>query len=258
VSVSAGRFDLSGRVAIVTGAGPGFGRVFCEGLADFGATVVSLHRDLDKAEATVDVLHGAGHADAYAVRADITVEADIEAAFAMVEERSGKIDVLVNNAGLWSRDAALDLELEEWDRILGTNLTGTLMCCLAAGRRMVARGSGSIVNISSTSSVLGFKNRVAYAASKHGDLGLTRSLANEWAEAGVRVNALAPGPHLTDLTKEWRSDPEVFQREFIDKSPMRRFGDPRELIGPLVFLAADASSYVTGQSVFSDGGWLLE
>jgi 2-dehydro-3-deoxy-D-gluconate 5-dehydrogenase len=258
MGVSAGNFGLDDRVAIVTGAGPGFGRVFCEGLADFGATVVALHRDLAKAEATVEVLHAAGHEDAYAVLADITVEEQIEAAFAEVEERSGRIDVLVNNAGLWSRPPALELSLEEWQRMLDTNLTGTLMCCLAAGRRMVARGRGSIVNISSTSSVLGFKERVAYAASKHGDLGLTRSLANEWAELGVRVNALAPGPHLTDLTKEWRSDPEVFQREFIDKSPMRRFGEPRELIGPLVFLASEASSYVTGQSIFSDGGWLLE
>jgi NAD(P)-dependent dehydrogenase (short-subunit alcohol dehydrogenase family) len=257
MGVDAGKFDLSGRVAVVTGAGPGFGRVFCEGLARYGATVVALHRDPAKAQATVDALHAAGHDDAYSVQADISEPAQVEAALTSVGERSGQLDVLVNNAGLWSHVPALELSLEEWNRVIATNLTGTLTCCTTAGRMMLERGSGSIINVSSLSSVLGFRDRVAYAASKHGDLGITRVLANEWAAGGVRVNALGPGAHLTEMTKEWRSDPEVYQREFIDKIPMGRLGDPEELIGPLVFLAGDASSYMTGQTVFSDGGWLL-
>jgi len=257
MAVAAGKFDLTGRVAMVTGAGPGFGRVFAEGLASYGASVVALHRDLAKAQATVDALHAGGHDSAYAVEADISVPEQVEAAFAAVKERSGQLDVLVNNAGLWSFAPALELSLEEWHEVLSVNLTGTFMCCTAAGRIMVEQGRGSIINVSSLSSVHGFKNRAAYAASKHGDLGVTRVLANEWATSGVRVNALGPGAHLTEMTKEWRSDPEVYQREFIDKIPMGRFGDSEELIGPLVFLASDASSYMTGQTVFSDGGWLL-
>jgi NAD(P)-dependent dehydrogenase (short-subunit alcohol dehydrogenase family) len=257
MSVGPEIFDLSDRVAVVTGAGQGFGRVFAQGLARFGATVVSLDLDAGKAQETVDVLHDSGHRSAYAVQADVSSLEAVKGAFDRVKRESGRVDVLVNNAGLWSFVPALELELEEWKRVLDVNLTGTFLCCTAAGRIMVEQGKGSIINISSISGVLGFKNRLAYAATKHGDLGITKSLANEWAAAGVRVNAIGPGAHLTEMTKTWRSDPEVFQREFIDKIPMGRFGDPDELIGPLIFLASDASSYMTGQTVFSDGGWLL-
>lgn len=183
---------------------------------------------------------------------------DVEAAFKLVKERSGQLDVLVNNAGLWSLVPALELSLEEWNRVLAVNLTGTFLCCTAAARLMVERGKGSIINISSISGVLGFKSRVAYSSTKHGDLGITKSLANDWATLGVRVNAIGPGAHLTAMTENWRSDPEVMQRELLDKIPMNRLGDPEELVGPLIFLASDASSYMTGQCVFSDGGWLLQ
>jgi 2-dehydro-3-deoxy-D-gluconate 5-dehydrogenase len=257
MSVDAGMFDLSDRVAVVTGAGQGFGRVFAEGLAEFGATVVSLDIDASKAEDTVKVLKDQGH-EAYAVQADVADPDQVEAAFATVKERSGRLDVFVNNAGLWSLIPALELSLEEWRRVLDVNLTGTFLCCTGAARLMLEGGKGSIINISSISGVLGFKNRVAYSATKHGDLGITRSLANEFAESGVRVNAIGPGAHETEMTKKWRSDPEVMERELLGKIPMRRLGDPRELIGPLVFLASDASSYMTGQCVFSDGGWLLD
>lgn len=257
MSVEAGLFDLSGRVAMVTGAGQGFGRTFAEGLARYGATVVALDIDLGKAEATVGLLRDAGCEGAYAIQADVSSPEQVTAAFAKVKESSGQLDVLVNNAGLWSFLPALELGLEEWNRVLSVNLTGTFLCCAAAGAMMIEQGRGSIINISSISGVLGFKNRLAYAATKHGDIGITRSLANEWAASGVRVNAIGPGAHLTEMTKEWRADPEVYQREFIDKIPMGRFGDPDELVGPLVFLASDASSYMTGQIVFSDGGWLL-
>jgi NAD(P)-dependent dehydrogenase (short-subunit alcohol dehydrogenase family) len=257
MSVDAGKFDLSGRVAMVTGAGQGFGRTFCEGLAEYGASLVVLDLDLEKAEETVSLLHDGGHKSAYAVQADVSIPEQVQAAFDAVKERSGQLDVLVNNAGLWSLVPALELSLEEWNRVLAVNLTGTFLCCTAAGRMMVERGKGSIINISSISGVLGFKSRVAYSATKHGDLGITKSLANDWAPLGVRVNAIGPGAHETAMTEKWRSDPEVMQRELLDKIPMGRLGDPAELVGPLIFLASDASSYMTGQCVFSDGGWLL-
>jgi NAD(P)-dependent dehydrogenase (short-subunit alcohol dehydrogenase family) len=258
MSVEAAMFDLTDRVAVVTGAGQGFGRVFAEGLATYGATVVALDIDESKAEDTVRVLKEQGHDDAYAVRADVSDPDDVEAAFATVKDRSGHLDVFVNNAGLWSLVPALELSLEEWRRVLDVNLTGTFLCCTGAARIMVEQGKGSIINISSISGVLGFKNRVAYSATKHGDIGITRSLANEFAENGVRVNAIGPGAHETEMTKKWRADPEVMERELLAKIPMRRLGAPEELIGPLVFLASDASSYMTGQCVFSDGGWLLD
>jgi NAD(P)-dependent dehydrogenase (short-subunit alcohol dehydrogenase family) len=178
--------------------------------------------------------------------------------FRQLDETHGRVDVLVNNAGLWSNIPALELSLAEWNRVLAVNLTGTLLCCLAGGRMMVDQGRGSIINISSVSGGLGFKNRVAYTASKHGVLGVTKSLANDWATRGVRVNAIAPGDHETEMTRAWRSDPEILENELLSRIPMGRLGQPEELVGALIFLASDASSYMTGQTLFSDGGWLLE
>lgn len=250
-------FDLSDRVAVVTGAGSGFGRVFAHGLARHGAHVVALDLDLEKAEETVVELTTNGRPEAVAVQADVSSAEQVNEAFAKVEKRFGRLDVLVNNAGLWSFVPALELSIDEWERVIAVNLTGTFLCCAAAGRIMIPQKRGSIINISSISGVLGFRNRVAYAATKHGDLGITKSLASEWACSNVRVNAIGPGAHLTEMTASWRSDPDVYQREFIGRIPMGRLGDPEELVGPLIFLASDASSYMTGQCVFSDGGWLL-
>jgi NAD(P)-dependent dehydrogenase (short-subunit alcohol dehydrogenase family) len=251
-------FDLSGRVAVVTGAGQGFGRTFSLGLARHGATAVALDIDLKKAEETVAEIKDAGYPDAIAVEADVASKEQIEETFNKVDKDLGSLDILVNNAGLWSLVPAMELSMEEWDRVLAVNLTGLFICCRAAAALMLPRERGSIINISSISGVLGFKQRVAYSTTKHGDLGITRSLANEFAPKNVRVNAIGPGAHETEMTKEWRADPEVMQRELLDKIPMNRLGDPEELVGPLVFLASEASSYVTGQCVFSDGGWLLQ
>jgi NAD(P)-dependent dehydrogenase (short-subunit alcohol dehydrogenase family) len=251
-------FDLSGRIAIVTGAGQGFGRTFSLGLARFGATTVALDIDLEKANQTVAEIQQAGYPEAIAIQADVSSKEEVDKAFDQVAADLGGLDILVNNAGLWSLVPAMDLTMEEWDRVMAVNLTGLFCCCRAAARLMLPRERGSIINISSISGSLGFKQRVAYTTSKHGDLGITKSLANEFAKQNVRVNAIGPGAHETEMTKAWREDPEVLQRELLDKIPMNRLGDPEELVGPLIFLASDASSYVTGQCVFSDGGWLLQ
>jgi len=251
-------FDLTGRVAVVTGAGQGFGRTFSLGLARHGANVAALDIDLGKAEETVAEIKKEGYPDALAIKGDVASRDAIEEAFDKIDSELGSLDILVNNAGLWSLVPAMDLTMEEWDRVMAVNLTGLFICCRAAARLMLPRERGSIINISSISGSLGFKQRVAYTTSKHGDLGITKSLANEFAKQNVRVNAIGPGAHETEMTKEWRSDPEVMQRELLDKIPMNRLGDPEELVGPLVFLASEASSYVTGQCVFSDGGWLLQ
>lgn len=255
--MSAKHFDIHARVAIVTGAGHGLGRAMALGLAEAGADVAILDPDTEAAVAAVADIEALGRR-ALALPVDVSRMDEVNAAFARVVAELGAVDILVNNAGLWSLRPALELPLDEWDRVLAVNLTGVLHCCRAAGRLMreQERG-GSIINIASISGVLGFKERVAYAATKHGVLGITKSLANEWATSGVRVNAIGPGVHRTRMTEEWRRDPAVM-KELLRNIPMARMGEPEELVGPVVFLASDASSYVTGQTLFVDGGWLLQ
>jgi NAD(P)-dependent dehydrogenase (short-subunit alcohol dehydrogenase family) len=221
-------FDLTGRVAVVTGAGQGFGRTFALGLARYGADVVILELDADKGAATAGEVKQLGRI-ALSITADVSNKDQVEAAFARIDQELGRLDVLVNNAGIWRPVPALELSLEQWDRVVAVNLTGALLCMQAAGRRMVPRQRGSIVNISSISGVQGRKNGAAYAATKHGILGLTKSFAHEWALDGVRVNAIGPGAHETEMTRVWRDDPETLQRQLLSKIPMGRLGDPEEL-----------------------------
>ncbi len=249
-------FDLSGRVAVVTGAGQGFGRTMALGLARQGADIAAFDINAGASEETSELVKQTGRR-ALSCATDVSDKELVDEAFARVERELGPVDILVNNAGLWSRVPAIDLTLEEWNRVLSVNLTGTLLCSQAVARSMMARGTGSIINIASISGVIGMKDRTAYAVSKHGILGMTKTCANEWAAHGVRVNAIGPGAHHTAMTAKWRADPEILEKQFLSKIPMGRLGYPEELIGTLVYLASDASSFVTGQVVFSDGGRLL-
>jgi 2-deoxy-D-gluconate 3-dehydrogenase len=250
-------FDLSGRVAIVTGAGQGLGRAFAIGLAEHGARTVVVDVDAENGSDTARTISDSGGESMF-VRADVSDKGQVDSAFEQIVGAFGQIDILVNNAGVWSFVPTLDLTLDAWSRVVAINLTGTLLCCQAAARHMIPRGRGNIVNISSISGVLGNKERAAYAATKHGVIGLTKALANEWAMTGVRVNAIGPGAHETEMTRVWRDNPSEQHERQIRKIPMGRLGRPEELVGTLVFLAGDASSYMTGQTLFSDGGWLLE
>ncbi|HTC09120.1 MAG TPA: glucose 1-dehydrogenase [Acetobacteraceae bacterium] len=245
-------FDLTGKVCIVTGAGRGIGRGIAEALARHGATVVLTGRT----EATLSEVAAAIGAAASIQRADVAREEDVIALRDAVLARHGRIDVLVNNAGINPVWRGIEkISLADWQAIIDTNLTGTFLCCKYLGAAMASRGS--VINVSSIAGHVGLTRSVPYCASKGGVELLTKALALDWAKLGVRVNCLAPGYVDTDLTHALLSH-EMHGKPFLDHVPMGRFGTPREMAGAAVFLAADASSYMTGQSLVVDGGWTAD
>ncbi len=250
-------FDLAGQVAVVTGGGRGLGRAIGEGLAAFGAEVILCGRtEATLAEAAAAITAAGGRA--YFINADVSQELDVLAVRDFALERSGKIDVLVNNAGINpSHKATIELTKAEWDAILATNLTGAFLCCRHLGAEMVQRGGGSIISVSSVAGHVGLRKDVAYCATKGGLELMTKSLALEWAKWKVRVNCIAPGYFETDLTAGMR-DHEYLSKRLLAHTPMERFGKANELVGAAVFLASSASSYVTGQSILVDGGWTAD
>ena len=250
-------FDLTGRVAVVTGAGRGLGRRMALALASAGADVVTAARTEADIREVSDAIRALGRRSE-AVPTDVASEADCEALVDFVVERLGRIDVLVNNAGINIRKEALDLPLEDFEQVLRTNLGGYFLCARAAGRRMLEQGSGSIINVSSILSLVGLPSQVAYASTKGGITMMTRVLALEWAPHGVRVNAVAPSYFETDLTRPLFDDPE--RREFItSRTPLGRWGQPHELDGVVLLLASEAASgFMTGQTLFVDGGWTAQ
>ncbi len=246
-------FGVTGKVALVTGASRGLGRAIAGGLAEAGADLVLTSRHLDEVGAVAAELEPSGR-KVLPLQADVTQEAEVEETVARAVATMGKIDILVNNAGINIRKPALELTEGEWDRTLDTNLKGCFLVAKAVGRHMLARQAGSVVNIASMLASVVHADRAAYASSKGGLVQLTRVLAVEWASYNVRVNAICPGPFLTDLNKVILNDPEKV-KYFMDRLPMKRFGRPEELIGSVVFLASEASSYITGTTIYVDGGW---
>jgi NAD(P)-dependent dehydrogenase (short-subunit alcohol dehydrogenase family) len=247
------RFDLTGRTAVVTGSTRGLGRAFARALAEAGANIVIVGRNAAGA-AEVEQELGALGVGTLVVLADMTVRADIERMLAEGVDRFGRIDVLVNNAGACIHKPALEVTDEEWRDVMGVNLDGLWIASQVFGRHMIESGGGVIVNIGSMSASI--VNRPqwqpAYNASKAAVHHLTRSLAAEWAPHGVRVNALAPGYMHTDMTP--LHEPR-FQRYWIEDTPQQRAGEPDELAGAIVFLASDASSFMTGSVLTIDGGY---
>ena len=249
-------FDLTGRVAIVTGSGRGLGKSMAVGLAGAGARVLTCSRTLQEAECTAEEICGAG-GEAAAVRVDASDPADADALAAAAVDRWGRLDVLVNNAGIDIIEPATDVTIEHWQTVLSINLTGYFNCAMAAGRRMLEQGNGgSIINISSIAGLVGIRGLLSYSAAKGGVDQMTKVLAVEWAEHGVRVNAIAPGyfENIMQNAGTEHSQPEK-QQQIRTFTPMRRRGHPDELVGPVVFLASDASSYVTGAVLYVDGGY---
>jgi len=246
-------FDLSGRNAIVVGGTSGIGRSLALGLADAGANVVSVGRR----EALVNEMAGEieqrGRQTLRMV-ADVGDSAALERVRARMVERLGSIDILVCAAGITKRVATLDMADEDWQRIIDTNVTGVLRSCQVFGREMVARKSGRIITVASLSSFVGLFEVAAYVASKSAVAGLTRALAVEWAPFNVTVNAIAPGVFRTDMNSSLLESPRG--QEFLTRTPMKRFGQIQELVGAAVFLASDASSFVTGHVLAVDGGFL--
>ncbi len=246
-------FELTGKVALVTGASRGLGRSIAQGLAEAGADLVLTSRHLRDVEAVAAEL-GRGRRKVLPLQADVTQEAEVEEMVGRAVASMGKIDILVNNAGINIRKPVLDLTESDWDQTLDTNLKGCFLVAKAVGRHMLARQTGSVVNIASMLATVVHPDRAAYASSKGGLVQLTRVLAVEWAPYNVRANAICPGPFLTDLNKAILNDPEKL-RWFMDRLPMKRFGRPEELVGSVIFLASEASSYITGTTLYIDGGW---
>ena len=247
-------FQLDGKTAVVTGAASGIGKALAMGFAEAGASLVLA--DLNEgglADAAREV-EALGQ-PAAAIACDVTNEGEVDALMAAAIERFGRIDVLLAAAGINARAAAVDMTAEDYRRVLEVNLVGVFLSARAAGRRMIAQGSGSVINISSIMGHVASANVPAYTSSKGGVSQLTRSLALEWAQHNVRVNALCPGYIRTPFIQPLLDDPERVAF-LMDRTPMKRLGETQDLIGPAVFLASDASAYVTGTSLFVDGGWM--
>ena len=249
-------FNLSERVAIVTGGNSGIGYGIAEGLAHYGAHVVIANRRKDQGEsATKRIL--CQNLSAEHVSADVADPDSVAALVDTVISRHGRIDILVNSAGVILRKPVEDMTEEEFDAIMDINLRGTFMCCRDVGRQMLNRGKGKIVNISSNVSQVIQPNRTVYATSKAGISHMTRGFALEWATRGVNVNAIGPGPTITELNqKHFAEHPEDLQA-LVRNIPMARAGMPADCVGCAVFLASDASDYITGQTILVDGGSTL-
>jgi NAD(P)-dependent dehydrogenase (short-subunit alcohol dehydrogenase family) len=252
--VASGAISLIGKSAVVIGGTSGLGRAISIGLAKAGADVAATARRSEEVDSAAREIEQAGRRSLRRT-SDVTDRSSLEKLLDEVVKAFGKVDILVNSAGRTKRGPTLDFPESDWNAIMETNLTGTLRACQVFGRHMLERRSGSIINIASLATFVGLFEVTAYAASKAAVGALTKSLAVEWAQQGVRVNAIAPGVIRTALNEKL-IDGTPRGNEFLLRTPMKRFGKAEEMAGAAVFLASDASSYVNGEILCVDGGML--
>lgn len=246
-------FDLTGKVAVVTGAGRGLGEALAVGLAEAGADLV-LVTNSTPADNTASKVRELGR-KAITIQADVSDRTKLPGIIEKTVEEFGRIDILVNNAGIIRRTPAAEHSYQDWEDVINVNLNSVFVLCQEAGKRMIAQGSGKIINIASMLSFQGGINVPGYTASKHAVAGLTKQLGNEWASKGVQVNAIAPGYMATDNTEALRDDP-VRSKQILDRIPAGRWGTGTDLAGAAIFLASSASDYMSGHVLCVDGGWM--
>ena len=251
-----GLFDLTGRIAIVTGGNGGIGLGMAKGLAEAGAKVVIAARNRAKSEAAVAGIRQAG-GDADWLEADIGKESSAQAMVMGVAERFGGVDILVNNAGLHVHNAAHLMTLDEWDADIDVNLTGMFVCCRTAFPYMAQRGGGKIINVASVGAFLGQPFAANYGATKGGAVGLTKQFAVEWASSNIQVNAVLPGFVDTDMTAGAKQGVPGFDEAVARRAPAKRWGVGDDFKGVAVFLAGAGSDYVTGAEIVVDGGYSI-
>jgi len=248
-------FSLEGKTAIVTGASRGIGKAIAKGFAQVGADLILVGRKSSVLEEVAKEIEEIGR-KALPISADIGNPEEIQKVVDSTINFFPRIDILVNNAGISPiLKKAEEVKLKEWEEILRVNLTGTFLLCQAVGKVMIQQGGGKIINMVSVGGVVGFPRQIAYCTTKGGILQLTKVLAIEWARYNIEVNAIGPAYLETELTKGMRES-KIISEDLLGKTPMRRFGKPEEIVGAAIYLASDASSYVTGQTLFVDGGWL--
>ncbi|MEQ1921150.1 MAG: glucose 1-dehydrogenase [Pyrinomonadaceae bacterium] len=252
--MSYSKLELTGKTAVVIGGTSGIGRAIAHGMADAGADVVCTSRRVEQVDSAAAEIEAKGRRT-IRVASDVSDRGSLEDLLGECVTEFGKVDILVNSAGRTKREPTLDLDDETWNAILETNLTGTLRACQVFGRHMISNGYGRIVNIASLSTFVSLFEVAAYSASKAAVASLTKSLAIEWAKHGVNVNAIAPGVFRTALNEKLLDETPRGQ-EFLTRTPMGRFGDVKELAGAAIFLASEAASYVTGEVLVVDGGFL--
>jgi NAD(P)-dependent dehydrogenase (short-subunit alcohol dehydrogenase family) len=251
-------FDLSGRVAVITGTSRGIGRELALGFAAAGATVVGCARTHEGAEATAAELRGRGH-DTLAVLADVATPEGADAVVTAAVRRYGRLDILVCNAGVNVKKAALDFSPSDFDTVIGGNLRAYFLCAQAAARQFIRQGGGGVIVMnSSNASVAAFEDLTPYCAAKGGIDMLVRGLAAEWGPHGIRVNAFNPGYTKHSMTDEGQAYLDRAEREIAARTPLRRMAEMREMVGPAIFLASDAASFVTGTILLADGGWCAQ
>lgn len=244
-------FDLSGKIAIVTGASRGLGRAMALGLAQAGATVV-VTDVLDTTDAVSEIKKI--QSKSTGIKVDVTEKSAVDQMVKKVKDSFGRIDILVNNAGILRSGNTEDLSPDDWEKVIRVNLTGQFLCSQAVGKQMIAQKSGKIINISSIAGLFGYAASAPYSASKAGVLSLTQTLAVEWGKHHITVNSICPGVFATDMTDDYLKD-EGFKTMIENDVPLGRYAEPEELVGTVVYLASAASDYMTGHSLVIDGGW---